>query len=167
MLPFLPESPYFLVMKDRLEKAQKSLAQLGNKPSQVMPLLDQIVRVNEEEKARSAVAKGVSFLECFRGVNWRRTRIILICNALSQVIGSSFMSNGPYFLVQAGMSSAKVGMMTEIGIAFGLASSILTAYLMTKCGRRRLIMFGLSLSTVFYIVMGIAGCFPSSSTALW
>lgn len=154
-------------MKDHLDKAQKSLARLGNKPSQVMPLLDQIVRVNEEEKAWSAAAKGASFLECFRGVNWRRTRIILICNALSQVIGSSFMSNGPYFLVQAGMSSAKVGMMTEIGIAFGLAGSILTAYLMTKCGRRRLIMFGLSLSTVFYIVMGIAGCFPSSSTALW
>lgn len=77
------------------------------------------------------------------------------------------MSNGPYFLVQAGMSSAKVGVMTEIGIAFGLASSILTAYLMTKCGRRSLIMFGLSLSTVFYIVMGNAGCFPNSSTALW
>ncbi len=132
-----------------------------------MPHLDQIVRVSEEERARSVAAEGASFLECFRGVNLRRTRIILICNVLSQVIGSSFMSNGPYFLVQAGMSSAKVGMMTEIGIAFGLASSILTAYLMTKCGRRSLIMFGLSLSTVFYIVMGIAGCFPNSSTALW
>jgi Na+/melibiose symporter-like transporter len=167
LLPLIPESPYFLVMKDQLDKAQKSLEKLGNKSSQVIPMLDQIVRVNEEEKARSAVAKGASFLECFRGVNWRRTRIILICNGLSQIIGASFMSNGPYFLVSAGMSAAKIGMMTEIGIGFGLASSILTAYLMAKCGRRRLIMFGLSLSTVFYTVMGIAGCFPSSSTALW
>lgn len=154
-------------MKDRLEKGQKSLAQLGNKPLQVMPLLDQIACVNEEEKARNAAAKGVSFLECFRGVNWRRTRILLTCNALSQVIGSSFVSNGPYFLVQTGMSSAKVGMMTEIGIAFGLASSILTAYLMAKCGRQRIIIFGLALSTVFYIAMGIAVYFPSPSTALW
>ncbi|GLI72090.1 hypothetical protein PoHVEF18_000258 [Penicillium ochrochloron] len=167
LLPLIPESPYFLVMRDELDKAQKSLARLGNKPSQVTPLLDQIVRVNEEEKARSAAAEGASFLECFRGVNWRRTRIILICNGLSQVIGASFMSNGPYFLVSAGMSSAKIGMMTDIGIGFGLASSILTAYLMAKCGRRRLIMFGLSLSTVFYTVMGIAGCFPNSTTALW
>lgn len=167
LLPLIPESPYFLVMRDELDKAQKSLARLGNKPSQVTPLLDQIVRVNEEEKARSAAAEGASFLECFRGVNWRRTRIILICNGLSQVIGASFMSNGPYFLVSAGMSSAKIGMMTEIGIGFGLASSILTAYLMAKYGRRRLIMFGLSLSTVFYTVMGIAGCFPNSTTALW
>lgn len=154
-------------MKDQLDKAQQSLQKLGNAPSQVVPLLDQIVRVNEEEKARNAAAKGASFLECFRGVNWRRTRIILICNGLSQVIGASFMSNGPYFLVSAGMSAAKIGMMTEIGIGFGLASSILTAYLMAKCGRRRLIIFGLSLSIVFYTVMGIAGCFPNSRTALW
>lgn len=51
---------------------------------------------------------------------------------------------------RTGMSSAKVCMMTEIAIAFGLASSILTAYLMTKCGRRRLILFGLSFSTVLH-----------------
>ncbi|KAJ5682956.1 hypothetical protein N7462_006121 [Penicillium macrosclerotiorum] len=166
-LPLLPESPYYLVMKDRLEKARKSLQRLGNKPSQVTAMLDQIVRVNEEEKLRTAASKDSSFLECFRGTNWRRTRIILLCNALSQVIGASFMSNGPYFLVQAGMSSSKTGMMTEIGIAFGLASSIITAYLMTKCGRRRLIIFGISLSTALFTVMGIAGCFPNSSTALW
>ncbi|CAI7574182.1 unnamed protein product [Penicillium pancosmium] len=166
-LPFLPESPYFLVMKNRLEKARKSLVRLGNKSSEITGLLDQIIRVNEEEKARSAASKETSFLECFRGTNWRRTRIILFCNALQQVIGSSFMSNGPYFLVQAGMSAAKIGMMTEIGIGFGIASSILTAYLMTKVGRRRLIMFGISLSTTFFTVMGIAGCFPKSSGALW
>lgn len=166
-LPFLPESPYFLVMKNRLEKARKSLARLGNKSSEITELLEQMIRVNEEEKARSAASKETSFIECFRGTNWRRTRIILFCNGLQQVIGSSFMSNGPYFLVQAGMSSAKIGMMTEIGIGFGIASSILTAYLMTKVGSRRLIMFGLCLSTTFFTVMGIAGCFPKSSDALW
>lgn len=154
-------------MKNRLEKARNSLVRLGNKSSEITGLLDQIIRVNEEEKARSAASKETSFLECFRGTNWRRTRIILFCNALQQVIGSSFMSNGPYFLVQAGMSAAKIGMMTEIGIGFGIASSILTAYLMTKVGRRRLIMFGISLSTTFFTVMGIAGCFPKSSDALW
>ena len=154
-------------MKDRLEKTRKSLVQLGNKQSDITELLSQIVRVNEEEKARSAVSKEASFLECFRGTNWRRTRIILFCNALQQVIGSSFMSNGPYFMVQAGMSAAKTGMMTEIGIGFGIASSILTAYLMTQVGRRRLVMFGISLSVIFFTVMRIAGCFPQSSQALW
>ena len=166
-LPLIPESPYYLVMKNHLEKATASLKRLGNQPSQIAPLLEQIIRVNEEEKARSAASKETSFLECFRGTNWRRTRIILICNALSQVIGSAFMTNGPYFLVQAGMAASKIGMMIEIGIAFGIASSIITAYLMTKCGRRRLIIFGLALSTTLFTVMGIAGCFPHSSAALW
>lgn len=143
------------------------LSRLGNPASESPLILADIVRTHEEEQQRNEAAKEASFLECFKGVNWRRTRIILYCNALSQVIGSSFMTNGPYFLVQAGMSSAKTGMMTEIGIAFGIASSLITGYVMTVCGRRALVMFGIGLSTMLFTVMGIAGCFPHSSPALW
>ncbi|PWY73526.1 maltose permease Mal61 [Aspergillus eucalypticola CBS 122712] len=166
-LPFIPESPYFLVMKGQREKAGRMLSRLGNPASETPLILADIVRTHEEEQQRNEAAKEASFLECFKGVNWRRTRIILYCNALSQVIGSSFMTNGPYFLVQAGMSSAKTGMMTEIGIAFGIASSLITGYVMTVCGRRALVMFGIGLSTTLFTVMGIAGCFPHSSPALW
>ncbi|CAK49120.1 MFS general substrate transporter [Aspergillus niger CBS 101883] len=166
-LPFMPESPYFLVMKGQREKAGRMLSRLGNRASETPLILADIVRTHEEEQQRNEAAKEASFLECFKGVNWRRTRIILYCNALSQVIGSSFMTNGPYFLVQAGMSSAKTGMMTEIGIAFGIASSLVTGYVMTVCGRRALVMFGIGLSTMLFTVMGIAGCFPHSSPALW
>ncbi|GKZ37267.1 hypothetical protein AbraIFM66950_008724 [Aspergillus brasiliensis] len=166
-LPFMPESPYFLVMKGQREKASRMLSRLGNSATETPLILADIIRTHEEEQQRNEAAKEASFLECFKGVNWRRTRIILYCNALSQVIGSSFMTNGPYFLVQAGMSSAKTGMMTEIGIAFGIASSLITGYVMTVCGRRALVMFGIGLSTTLFAVMGIAGCFPHSSPALW
>ncbi|PWY68025.1 MFS general substrate transporter [Aspergillus sclerotioniger CBS 115572] len=166
-LPFIPESPYYLVMKSQPDKASRMLSRLGNKPASTTLILSSIIRTHSEEQLRSEAAKEASFFECFRGVNWRRTRIILYCNALSQVIGSSFMTNGPYFLVQAGMSSSKTGMMTEIGIAFGIASSLITGYIMTVCGRRRLVMFGIGLSTFLFTVMGIAGCFPHSNTALW
>lgn len=154
-------------MKGQREKAGRMLSRLGNPASESPLILADIVRTHEEEQQRNEAAKEASFLECFKGVNWRRTRIILYCNALSQVIGSSFMTNGPYFLVQAGMSSAKTGMMTEIGIAFGIASSLITGYVMTVCGRRALVMFGIGLSTTLFTVMGIAGCFPRSSPALW
>ncbi|PWY75355.1 MFS general substrate transporter [Aspergillus heteromorphus CBS 117.55] len=166
-LPFMPESPYFLVMNGQHDQAGRMLRRLGHQASEAVILLDDIVRTHTEEQLRTQAARESSFRDCFRGTNWRRTRIILYCNALSQVIGSSFMTNGPYFLVQAGMSSAKTGMMTEIGIAFGIASSLVTGYLMTVCGRRRLILFGIGLSTGLFTVMGIAGCFPHSSPALW
>ncbi|PYH44692.1 MFS general substrate transporter [Aspergillus saccharolyticus JOP 1030-1] len=166
-LLLVPESPYFLVANDKPAHAARALTRLGTNPARIPALLDEIIRTNEEEKRRAAQSKEASFLDCFRGPNWRRTRIILYCNALPQVIGSSFMTNGPYFLVQAGMSAAKIGMMTEIGIAFGIASSLLTGYVMTVYGRRTLVLFGMGLSTGLFTVMGIAGCFPHSSAALW
>ncbi|RAL00068.1 maltose permease Mal61 [Aspergillus ibericus CBS 121593] len=167
LLPLVPESPYYLVMKDRHDHARHMLTRLGHTPNQTPTLLNAIIRTHEEERRRRAQARGTSFRECFRGVDWRRTRIILYCNAMAQVIGSSFIANAPYFLLQAGMSSSRTGMMTEIGIAFGIASALITAYAMTVCGRRSLVMFGLGLSTVLYTVMGVAGCFPGWPPALW
>ncbi|PYI09301.1 maltose permease Mal61 [Aspergillus sclerotiicarbonarius CBS 121057] len=167
LLPLVAESPYFLVMKNQPDKARRMLGRLGHNPSETPILLKEIIRTHEEERRRMEQAQGASFVECFRGVDWRRTRIILYCYALSPVIGTSFIANAPYFLLQAGMSSSKTGMMTEIGIAFGIASSLITAYAMTVCGRRPLLMFGMGLSTVIYTVMGVAGCFPHWSPALW
>ncbi|OJJ95047.1 hypothetical protein ASPACDRAFT_1860426 [Aspergillus aculeatus ATCC 16872] len=166
-LILIPESPYFLVAKNKPSHAARSLTRLGTNPALIPSVLDEIIRITEEERLRAAQADGASFVECFRGTNWRRTRIILYCNALPQVIGSSFMTNGPYFLVQAGMSSAKIGMMTEIGIAFGITSSLVTGWAMTVFGRRTLVLFGMGLSTSLFTVMGVAGCFPRSSAALW
>ncbi|PYH89226.1 maltose permease Mal61 [Aspergillus ellipticus CBS 707.79] len=166
-LPVIPESPYYLVMKTQHDKAGRMLHRLGKSQAEATQSLTDIIRTHTEETLRHEAAQEASFLECFRGTNWRRTRIILYCNALSQVIGSSFMTNGPYFLVQAGMSSAKTGMMTEIGIAFGIVSSLVTGYVLTVCGRRKLVLFGIALSTGLFTVMGVAGCFPHQSAALW
>jgi SP family general alpha glucoside:H+ symporter-like MFS transporter len=49
----------------------------------------------------------------------------------------------------------------------GLASSIITIYLMSVCGFRKLIIAGVAVSTTLYTVIGTAGCFPHSSNMLW
>lgn len=81
--------------------------------------------------------------------------------------GATFLSNGPYFLIMAGMSSSNVGMMVEIGLAFAIVSSILTWFFLGKAGRRTIILFGIALSALFFLLMGISSCFPSSPKALW
>lgn len=126
-----------------------------------------MVRVHEHEKLLAGEADGSSFLGCFKGNNWRRTRIILYCNGLSQMTGATFLSNGPYFLVMAGMSSTNVGMIVEIGLAFAITSSIITWFVLGSVGRRKIILWGIALSCLFYLMMGIASSFPSNSTALW
>lgn len=164
---FIPESPYWLVGKGKIDKAGRTLTRLSNKETDTGAALQQIIALNEEERFNRAEAKDTRFVDCFKGTNWRRTRIILYCNGLSQVLGASFSANGPYFLVQAGMSAERVSMIIELGIAFGIASSIIAGFLMARFGRIPLIQAGLVVSTIFFLMMGVAGCFPNNTAALW
>jgi SP family general alpha glucoside:H+ symporter-like MFS transporter len=166
-IAFVPESPYYLVSKGKMDKAYKQLQRLSNASEDIDLAVNRIITIYEEEKRQRAASEDASFLECFKGTDWRRTRIIVICNGLPQVIGSTFMANAPYFLVQAGMSPTNVSMMIEIGISFGIASSLIIFYVMGVVGFRTLVLWGLVFSTILYTVIGIAGSIPPSSAALW
>jgi hypothetical protein len=82
------------------------------------------------------------------------------------MIGASFNANGLYFLVSAGMSLNNVAMMIEIGIAFGIVSSIVTFFCIRSYPRRNIILVGLFVALALMIVMGVAGCFPHRPAAL-
>lgn len=164
----IPESPFYLVRKGNLEKAERALQTLYGKKADIRATLNNIVALEESEKnLTTTVSSSASFLDCFRGTNWRRTRIILYCNAINNMVGIPIISNGPYFMVQAGLSPTKVSMMIEIGIAFGMVSSVYTFFFMTRFGRRKIIFVSTSVAAIFLLMMGIAGCFPRNKSASW
>ncbi|KAJ5701164.1 maltose permease Mal61 [Penicillium malachiteum] len=163
---FVPESPHFLVQKGKKQAAEHVLEKISHNASDAPAILADIIRVHEHEEQMHNESTQAGFLDCFRGNNWRRTRIIIYCNGLTQMIGVTFQSNGPYFLTSAGMSSNNVGMIIEIGIAFSIASAIGTWFIIGVVGRRKIIMAGLVVSAMFYFLMGIAAIW-SNSTALW
>ena len=71
-----PESPWWLVRKNRLEDAKKQLLRLTSRaqtdfdPNETINMM---VYTNELEKANS---EGTSYLDCFKGVDRRRTEIV-------------------------------------------------------------------------------------------
>ena len=163
----IPESPYYLVRKDKLDSAAKSLGKLYDKRTPTQPILDGIVELIREEAFYDHANSESTYLECFKGTNWRRTRIILYANGLSQMIGATFIANAPYFMITAGLSPTNTAMMVELGIGFALISSAITFWLMTFIGRRKMILSGVALATLLFLIMGIAGSLPSSSKSLW
>jgi SP family general alpha glucoside:H+ symporter-like MFS transporter len=162
----MPESPYYLVQKGNLPKAEHMLQRLSNGRTNIQAQLNHIVATVEAERAFAAETEKASFIDCFKGTEWRRTRIILICNYLPQVVGATLSANAPYFLNQTGMASHTVVMLIQVGISFGVASSILNIYLMMKLSHRPLMFFGVTLDVVLFLIMGIAGCFGRNKSAL-
>lgn len=163
----IPESPYYLVRKGNLSSATKGLSKLYNKSISVEPILASMVRITREEENQANASSETSYMDLFKGTNWRRTRIILYTNGLNQMIGATFISNAPYFMITAGLSSSQASMMIELGIGFALISSFFTFWFMTFVGRRKMILSGISLAVVLFLIMGIAASVSSSKESLW
>lgn len=165
----VPESPYFLVRKNKIDSASKATSKLHSRWTwiQIQAHIQTIQQASTHENEFDN-HKESSFLDCFRGTNWRRTRIVLYSNGLSQMVGATFINNAPYFMVLAGLSSTNTAMMVEIGISMSIFSSILTLWAMARIGRRTIVLFGISLAAVLFFIMGVAASVPKQSSAsLW
>lgn len=164
----IPESPYFLVRKNKLDKAGKAVSRLHRHWSWVQ-VAAHVQAIQDATKHEIGVQSAESsFRDCFRGTNWRRTRIVLYSNGLSQMVGAVFLNNAPYFMVLAGLAATDVAMMVEIGIALSIFSSILTLWAMARVGRRTIVLFGIALAAVLFLIMSISASVPDQSSAsLW
>lgn len=165
----VPESPYFLVRKGRLDSAGRAIGKLHHSWTwQRTEAHIQMIQHATQHEAEMDQYKDSSFRDCFRGTNWRRTRIVLYANGLSQMVGATFINNAPYFMVLAGLSSTNTAMMVEIGIAMSIFSSIITLWAMARVGRRTIVLFGIALAAVLFFAMGVAASLPTqSSSSLW
>ncbi|USP78037.1 MFS general substrate transporter [Curvularia clavata] len=154
-LPFLSESPYWLVMKGKRDQARNSLIRLHPAGEDINTHLLNIEHTVELELRQKSEAG--SLIECFKGTDLRRTMITLICFYISFTVGSVLSANSPYFLNQSGLSSATVLMITQVGTAMGVLSSIVNLFLMAKLNHRILIFSGVGICILAYLTMGIAG----------
>ncbi|KAK3899137.1 alpha-glucosides permease MPH2 [Staphylotrichum tortipilum] len=165
-LPFLPESPYYLVLKGQHDQALASLKRLSSSHENVDARLLQIQKTVEAERHLAASGGDASFLECFRGTNWRRTRVTLICFYMPQVVGAVLSANAPYFLNQTGLDSQTVLMLVQVGISMGVVSALVNVFLMSRFRHRPLMFFGVGVCVVMYLIMGIGGVLARSQTTL-
>ncbi|KXH49245.1 hypothetical protein CSIM01_13113 [Colletotrichum simmondsii] len=163
-LPFVPESPTWLVFKNKHDAARKALERLSGPNEDIDARLGQII--DNVETERRLQMEAASYLDCFKGTNWRRTRIILICFYIPQVAGAVLSSNAPYFLNQTGLSSKTVLLLVQVGIAAGVVSAIVNSIMMGRLRHRPLLFFGVSICVAMYFTMGVAAAFPKTNASL-
>ncbi|KAI9172765.1 maltose permease [Paramyrothecium foliicola] len=163
-LPFLPESPYWLVIQGKQERARVALKRLAAPYEDIDARLQQIQETVDDERRQSSGSS--SILECFQGINWRRTRIILICMYMPQVLGAVLAANAPYFLNQTGLSSNTVVLVMQVGCAVSVVSSIVNIVALMKMPQRPLMFFGVGICISIYLIMGVAACLPQSPKTL-
>lgn len=163
-LSFMPESPYWLALKDKNDQARHAMIRLSSNEDAIDARLVQIQHSIETER-RLAVQK-TSYTELFRGTNLRRTRILLIYMYMPQIVGTVLSSNALYFLNQTGMDNHITVMILQITVSCGVLSAVLNVFAISKFNYRTLMFFGVSICLVMYLAMGIAGTMTRTPATL-
>jgi MFS family permease len=159
----LPESPAWLLRKGRVEaalKAQRRLDTVKIDSQAVVEELQASILAEKEEKDTHR------YIDCFRGVNTRRTYIVAFASLLPQMFGLQLLANASYFMQIVGMSSTNSLIFLILGIGLGLIANVVSLWTLNAFGRRSLILGTLGAAMVLWLAMGIAGCF-TGTVMIW
>ncbi|KAM0328573.1 hypothetical protein ACHAQA_004981 [Verticillium albo-atrum] len=159
---FIPESPTYLIRKEQHEKAFKSQKKLDG-PDQDTEGALRVIRKNIEHEKQQAQA---TYTDSFRKPNRRRTFIVMFANLLPQLFGLTLLSKSSYFLQIVGMADDTSVIMLMLGIVFGLVTNIVSVWILSKVGRRRLLLTSLSVAALIWAGMGVGGIW-SGKVVVW
>ncbi|DAA79096.1 TPA_exp: putative MFS alpha-glucoside transporter [Trichophyton benhamiae CBS 112371] len=157
-VPFAPESPWWLVRKERMEDAEKSLRRLASSKVDVRPDLTMIVETDRLEQRMEA---GTTLLDCFKSVNARRTEIAVGVYAIQVLSGIYLVGYSNYFFTLAGLSTDDAFNMGLGFLGVGFLGTVLSWFELAYFGRRTIYRNGLAMLAVLQFVIGILDCVPN------
>lgn len=158
----LPESPVYLLLKHDKNGAHVSLKRLLGAKNDAKAAVDRMEYTMDEE-AKNAVK--VTYWDCFRPANRRRTFIVMFAGCIEFFFGLSLLSSVSYFLQQMDMASGKSILFLICGIVIGTIANLGSSWTISHFGRRQLITTSFLITAGLWGVMGFAGINQLSWTA--
>lgn len=166
-IAFAPESPWWLVRKERYDDAKKMVLRLASPEKNPDFNADETIAMykhtNELEKA---ISEGTSYLDCFKGTDLRRTEIAAMTWFTQAWCGSSFMGFSTYFFQNAGLSTPDAFSMSLGIYAIGAIGVFLSWWLMPRVGRRTMYVWGLVAMLALLLIIGFLGIAPEGNTSV-
>lgn len=164
---FMPESPWWLASRDRQADALKALSGLGHRGHEGEQKLAQILTTLQEVKRET---EGVTYLECFRKSNLRRTIISIMPLSIQALSGIAFAASySTYYMQLAGFTTAMSFKLQIVQQVISLVGNVMSWYLVDRVGRRNLTFWGLVVLTVILFVMAglaVVGTVPALKGAI-
>ena len=125
--------------------------------------LAMIEHTNEMEKQ---IKEGVSYRDCFQGVDIRRTEIVVGIWLVQTLGGQNIMGYFSYFLTQAGMDPKNSFSLSMAQYALGMVGTAGSWLLMSKVGRRKIHFGGLCCQFLLLIIVGSLS-FSKDNNSVW
>lgn len=169
LIPFLPESPRWLINQDRLDDGLKVLAQINGSNTDDLAVQVQYREIVDTLNYEKTEGKGIPFRDIVRTApNRKRLVLALSLAPLTMLTGSNVVTY--YYgdmLSQAGISDAQTQMQINLGLsAWQFIIAITGSVLAERLGRRLLCLTSLGLCTMmFYIVGALTAVYGSGANS--
>lgn len=177
---FLPESPRYvpifrrlcqsqvtdnnswLLMKNRRNDAEKALANLRKGRSNAEEVSLELSLIETALQEQLELSANMTYLDCFKGSNLRRTLIAVLVQLMQQIQGNSFMNNYLVIFLQT------IGIQNSLQIyiaqnATQLGGITLAFYFTDKIGRRPILMVAAFLMGILMFVVAGLGAYTNVS----
>ena len=156
---FLPETPRYLVRRNKPEKALKSLGIIRRLPSDHPVIRRELDEITASHEYELSIGKS-SYLDCFRPPILKRQFTGMALQALQQLTGINFIFYyGTKYFQNSGVSSGFVIQM--ITSAINVVSTIPGLYAIDKWGRRPLLFWGAVGMAVSQLIVALCGTLSS------
>lgn len=160
---FAPESPWWLVRHGKVEEAKRSLNKLARPGSSGYDTDDAVALMIITNTHEKLTREGVSYWDCLKGVDRRRTEIVC-CVWMCQVFcGIWYGGNIVYFLQQINFTNNQ-SFDFGLGVnAIGWCGTVCSWFVMQRIGRRKLFVTGLGIMFTVLMLVGFLGI-PNHTT---
>lgn len=164
---FAPESPRWLVRMGRDEEAKQAIKRLTDDAMYDDKEADgQLALLKATDAMEREAHAGTSYLDCFRGVNRRRTESAMMVFATQFVSGGPMIGFAILFLQKAGLSE-KDAFTLNLGVTAQYSiGTIISFFLMKRFGRRTLYIAGIGAMALTCLVIGCLGIKETKSTSM-
>lgn len=149
------QSPWWLVRKERLEDAKKTLQSMVSAKGEEYDVDQHIAMMVHTNAIEKAVNSGTSYKDLFVGIDRRRTEITCGVWLVQVTCGTWFGGNVLYFLEQAGFNTRQSFNFNLAKNALALVGTFCAWWAMEYVGRRKLYVWGVG---VMFAILMIVGC---------
>lgn len=149
----MPESPWWLASRNKDKKAIRSLKRLGYGSEGEAEKRLALIKLTLEQARKET--EGVTYLECFRYSNLRRTIISIAPLTIQALGGVIFISSySTYYAQLAGYSTAMSFKLYVALQAVSMFGNICSWDIIDRVGRRNLTLWGTAGLTIVLMVAG-------------
>ncbi|KAF7563238.1 hypothetical protein G7046_g869 [Stylonectria norvegica] len=163
---FAPESPWWYVRKNNRAAAKKSLLRLTSRNQPDFNVDETIALIEHTNELERESKEGVSYRDCFKGVDLRRTEIVIGIWLVQTLGGQNLMGYFSYFLKQAGMDPSNSFSLSMGQYALGMVGTAGSWFLMSRVGRRKIHFSGLCCQFLLLVIVGCLS-FSKNNGSVW